>query len=67
MVIGKVAIPVQTVLGHKLNNLKGAFLAVDVRNIDIGLIRRGWRRWASVMSPKTVGKKGWTNRVLDDC
>ena len=66
MVVGKVAVPIQPVLGHKLNDLKRAFLAVDVRNIDIGFIRRGWRRWASVMCPQAISQDWWTNRVLDD-
>jgi hypothetical protein len=67
MVIRKVAVPVQSVLGHKLDDLKGAFLAVDVGDVDIRLIRRGGRGRAGIVGPETVRQNWRANRVLNDC
>jgi hypothetical protein len=66
VVIGEIAIAIQPVLRHELDDLKGALLAIDIRNVDIRFIRRRGGSRAGVMGPETINQNWGANRVLND-
>ena len=59
-----IAIAIQSMFRHELNNLQRALRAVDVGNIDVGLKRScGSRR----MRPQTICEDGNPRRILNSC
>ena len=62
MVIAVVAVTIQTVSGHELDNLKRTFGAVDVRELNVGFeILVEFRR----MGEQAVGEDGRHRREMD--
>ena len=60
--IRKVAVGVESMFGHELDDLQCAFRAIDVRNIDIGF---EWIRGPSGMSKQSIHKYRNYGRILN--